>query len=106
MPPKKQEPAAKSIGNTYASFSKLLYKMPFPSLPSGTSVVLGWLDQTIQVNASLIFPRDSLQLHGQFNCLLLWRRWGIEAEDYGLLLEKYCRIPPSVSTLFTLAVAP
>lgn len=48
MPPKKQEPAAKSTGNTYANFSNLLYAMPFPSLPSAMSVVLGWLDLTIQ----------------------------------------------------------
>lgn len=103
MPPKKQEPAPKSTGNTYASFPNLLYTMLSSSLPFGTSVVLDWL---YLVSASLIFPRDSLQWHGQFNCLLLWWRWGIEVEDDRLLLEKYCRIPPSVNTCFTLAVAP
>lgn len=48
MPPKKQEQAAKSTGNTYASFSKLLYTMPFPSLPFGMSVVLESLDLKLQ----------------------------------------------------------
>lgn len=48
MPPKKQEQVPKSTGNTYASFSKLLYTMPFPSLPSGTSVVLESLDLKLQ----------------------------------------------------------
>lgn len=48
MPPKEKEPGAKSTGNTYANFSKLLYTMPFPSMLSGTSVVLGRLDLTIQ----------------------------------------------------------
>lgn len=48
MPPKKREPVAKYTDNTYASFSKLLHTMSFLSLPSGTSVVLGWVDLTIQ----------------------------------------------------------
>lgn len=65
-----------------------------------------WRSRLYLVSASLIFPWDSLQWHGQFNCLLLWWRSGIEAEEYGLLLEKYCRIPPSVNTYFMLAVAP
>lgn len=65
-----------------------------------------WRFRLYLVSASLIFPRDSLQWHGQFNCLLLWWRWGIEVEDDRLLLEKYCRIRPSVNTWFTPAVAP